>query len=404
MMSRPDFDLVVAGGGLAGSALAQAMAKAGHRVLVVEKEMHFRDRIRGEVIMPWGVVEAQELGVLDRLISHCSHEAPTFNAYRNGVGPAVRDLKSTTPRATCCVTFSHPVMQESLLDLANEAGAEVWRGAVVDSLDAGPTPQIVVSMESGQRTIQARLIVLADGRDSRLRAQAGFTANRDPLNLLTAGMALEGEIPMPEGVHLFVRSDDGKMVILIRTGDRLYRIYLVYHHEVLPRRLSGGRDVATAFEEFNAIGVPKVWLAGARQVGPFATFDGAFTWVDSPHREGIVLLGDSAGASDPAWGNGLSRTLRDVRLLRDRLTATDDWELAGARYANDHDEHFNNLHRLENMQAELLFARGKAATDRRRRMFALFEDEPDREPDSIGLGPDAPCDETARARYLGEQD
>jgi flavin-dependent dehydrogenase len=42
-----DYDLVIVGGGLAGSALAAAMAPTGARVLIVEREATFRDRVRG---------------------------------------------------------------------------------------------------------------------------------------------------------------------------------------------------------------------------------------------------------------------------------------------------------------------------------------------------------------------
>ena len=49
------YDLIVIGGGLAGAALARAMAAGGARVLVLERELRFRDRVRGEGMHPWGV-------------------------------------------------------------------------------------------------------------------------------------------------------------------------------------------------------------------------------------------------------------------------------------------------------------------------------------------------------------
>jgi menaquinone-9 beta-reductase len=58
-MNKQDYDLITVGGGLAGSALAIAMAKHGARVLVIEREEAFKDRVRGEGITPWGVAEAQ---------------------------------------------------------------------------------------------------------------------------------------------------------------------------------------------------------------------------------------------------------------------------------------------------------------------------------------------------------
>jgi flavin-dependent dehydrogenase len=60
-MSKFDYDIVVVGGGLGGSALAKVMAGQGARVLVVERELRFKDRIRGEWMSPWGVMERKEL-------------------------------------------------------------------------------------------------------------------------------------------------------------------------------------------------------------------------------------------------------------------------------------------------------------------------------------------------------
>ena len=66
-MASSVFDVVVVGGGVAGSALGAALARAGLGVLVVERESRFRDRVRGDGIFPWGVVEMTRLGLADLL-------------------------------------------------------------------------------------------------------------------------------------------------------------------------------------------------------------------------------------------------------------------------------------------------------------------------------------------------
>lgn len=60
----PDYDVITIGGGLAGGALAKTIAEAGFRVLVLERLLVFRDRVRGEALYPWGVAEASTLGLL----------------------------------------------------------------------------------------------------------------------------------------------------------------------------------------------------------------------------------------------------------------------------------------------------------------------------------------------------
>src|SRR5438105_4770256 len=107
------YDIVVVGGGLGGSTLARAMAESGARVLVLERETRFRDRVRGESIVPWGAAEARMLGLYDLLRDTCGNEAPTVE-----MGSGLRDLPATTAPQMPMLSFYHPHMQELLLEAA----------------------------------------------------------------------------------------------------------------------------------------------------------------------------------------------------------------------------------------------------------------------------------------------
>lgn len=84
-------------------------------------------------------------------------------------------------------------------------------------------------------------------------------------------------------------------------------------------RLHGSSDFELFLSECRHSGLAAGLLDGARQAGPLATFEGADSWVEHPYQDGIALVGDAAAASDPAWGQGLSLTLRDVRELKGRV-------------------------------------------------------------------------------------
>lgn len=46
------YDLIVVGGGLGGATLAKCLAEKGARVLVLERQEEFKDRVRGELVPP----------------------------------------------------------------------------------------------------------------------------------------------------------------------------------------------------------------------------------------------------------------------------------------------------------------------------------------------------------------
>jgi 2-polyprenyl-6-methoxyphenol hydroxylase-like FAD-dependent oxidoreductase len=72
-----NYDAITVGGGLAGSTFAAALARAGHKVLILERELQFKDRVRGENMLPWGVAAARRLGLVDVLLEAGGHQ-PRF--------------------------------------------------------------------------------------------------------------------------------------------------------------------------------------------------------------------------------------------------------------------------------------------------------------------------------------
>src|SRR5689334_779556 len=124
-------DAIVVGGGMAGSTLAAQLARAGRRVLVLEREARFKDRVRGENMLPWGVAAARRLGVLDALVAAGGRPVPFFNIYAMGEQTEHRPTPQTTPAGESLLNIYHPDLQEALLAGAIEAGAEVKRGAAV---------------------------------------------------------------------------------------------------------------------------------------------------------------------------------------------------------------------------------------------------------------------------------
>ncbi len=379
------------------------MALAGFRVLIIEKEKKFRDRVRGEVLLPWGSVEALELGIYDTLLKSCASEAAREHFYYSGKPSEPRDYRTSTPKGTCAISFSHPEMQEVLLDQAIQSGAEAWRGAACVELRPGATPEADIEFEGEIKHVRARLVVGADGRESQIAALLGFERIKDEPELFTGGLQLTGDLEIEHALYFFLHAITGRGSILVKNGEKNFRVYLLHHKDALPRRLSGERDFPAVMDHFHQIGIPAHWLAKLTPHGIFATFDGAHRWIPHPTRGNCVLIGDAAAASDPVWGNGLSRTLRDVRLLRDRLLENKDWSKAVEAYAAEHDSFFQRLRRAERLNAALNFSMGYEAESRRQRAYSLMGQQPELNPDVTGLGPEARCNDHVINTLLGKE-
>jgi len=387
------YDLAIAGGGLAGSALGLSLARHGARVVIVESQGVFRDRIHGEVTHSWGAAEAVSLGIFQPLIDSCGHQTRWVGADR-------RDLFATTPSGLGCLNFYHPDMQQKVLDLAVEAGAELVRPAEVVGVVAGNSPVMSIRAEGGTRQISARLVVGADGRRSRVRQWAGFQVKRDPDCSIIAGALFHG-VDLPEDTFQSYRNPSNQQHgVIIPIGGGRFRTYFIFHHGT-QKPMSGGRDEAAFVAGCGTAGGSADWFRAAKRIGPLASFNAADHWVDHPYREGVVLIGDAAAASDPSFGSGLSLTLRDVRVLGDLLKTSGNWPAAAKTYAAEHDRYYGSLHRLQDWARELFFEVGPVADAKRAIALPKLAEDPSRRPDTIGLGPDAPSDAFARRRFFG---
>ena len=402
-MASGTYDIITVGGGLGGSSLAKAMAERGAQVLVLERERQFKDRVRGEQIHPWGVAEMRELGIYELLHTTCGHELPWFDIYLGSARMSHRNLVATTPQQAPEFSFYHPAMQEILLQAALDAGAEVRRGAWVRDVKPGPPPIVVVEHNGQVHEVQARLVVGADGRTSMVRKWAGFTVRRDPDRRLVAGVLFEGMPAAPEDTSYFaVKPEIGQMAILFPQGGARVRAYVIWPADT-GRRLQGEGDIPRFMAESVRAGIPAEFFAQAKANGPLATFDGADTWVEHPYREGVALIGDAAAASDPSFGEGLSLTVRDTRVLRDRLLSHDDWEAAGHAYAEERTRYYHILHTCTEWFGQMFYELGPEAEARRAKAMPLIAQDETRIPDHLFCGPDLPLDDGVRRRFFGEE-
>jgi menaquinone-9 beta-reductase len=90
------------------------------------------------------------------------------------------------------------------------------------------------------------------------------------------------------------------------------------------------------------------------------------------------------------------------RVLADQLLKQGDWSVAAEAYADEHDRHYDAIHRMTSWARHLLYDTSRAARELREHALPRLVADRTRNLDILGLGPDFPADEFRRRRYFCE--
>ncbi len=406
-----DYDLIIVGGGIGGSALAEVMARAGRSVLLLEKSEVYEDRVRGEWIAPWGVDEVKQLGLYDRLMAAGGHHLTRHVTYDEGLDPATAEAQTLPldifrPGVPGPLCLGHPKHCQTLFDAAVAAGAEALRGVDVGEITIGAAPRVAFTHNRAKRSASARLVVGADGRTSGVREAAGIALNQDKPHHWFAGLLVEGVETWPDEVQA-IGTEGNFGFLAFPQGQGRVRVYGGYALDE-GRRFAGPDGPRRFLDAFGLTCSPENrHIVAGRPAGPLFSYINADAWTDEPFAHGVVLVGDAAGWNDPIIGLGLSITYRDVRIVSDILKASEDWSPAAfANYAEERAERMRRLRFAASVQSALDMEFGDAARARRHSYHKRAAEDPSLRMHSLAVmaGPEAmppeAFTEAHRARVL----
>ncbi|HVX22581.1 MAG TPA: FAD-dependent oxidoreductase [Acidimicrobiales bacterium] len=374
-------DVLVVGGGPAGSSCAYWLADAGWDVAVVEKKRFPREKTCGDGLTPRAVRQLADMGLEDALAG--AHRYSGLRAY--GFGHA---MELQWPEHPVFPSYGYTITRHDLDGLVAEraakAGATVWQGteAVQPLLAAdggtptagpgrpagagqGPRPSeepgvgppggvsgtatgaslpyclgaVVKEKASGEaREVRARYVVVADGSNSRFGRALGTSREKDyPL-----GMALRGYYRSPRHddpfieSHLDVRDADGNVVPgygwVFPLGDG--RVNVGVGLLSTDRRWKGVNT--TKLMDAFVAWAPKSWgISPDTACGPPTGGKLPMGLAVGPHAgANVVVAGDAGGSINPFNGEGIAYGYETGRLAAAHLgqALAGDGPAALARY------------------------------------------------------------------------
>jgi geranylgeranyl reductase family protein len=321
-----EYDVVVVGGGPGGSSAAYFLARAGAKVVQLEKKAFPRAKTCGDGLTPRTVAVMQEMGLESELKTY--HKTGGIRIIATG-----KELELPFPRASTAPDYAlvrpRKDFDATLAARAQAAGAEmqIRTEAVAPVMEGNRVTGVrwvrkepaegggVVVADQGVHT--APFVVVADGASSSFGRALGITRRSDtPLGLavrtyyesdrtndgfLEAWLEVRKEDKMLPGYGWLFPVGDGTLNVgvgLLSTTRRRQKINL--------------NDLQRAFVD----GLPRHYgITHEGQVGPYKSGRLPLGWnVPKPYGPGFLAIGDAAGVINPLTGEGIAYALETGKL------------------------------------------------------------------------------------------
>ncbi len=312
MAERPH-DVIVVGGGPAGSATARRLALGGHRVLLLDRARFPRDKACSEYASPEAVRQLAALGVLPA-VEAFGTTALTGSAVTGARGGQMHgrfDAAGGAPFRATGLALPRRALDATLLDAARAAGVTVREGATMRGFDRAGDGTVTVAFDvgGGEHTVTGRLLIGADGLRSRVARAAGlrqqgrlrrtaFVAHVSDV----AGLAGHAELHVGRAgyVGLNPLSADVANVALVVPAARA--------HEA---RGDVAGFVARTLESFPEVRGRVDLDRTVRAILTTGPFDASCR---RSVADGVLLVGDAAEFFDPFTGEGIWSALLGAEL------------------------------------------------------------------------------------------
>jgi 2-polyprenyl-6-methoxyphenol hydroxylase-like FAD-dependent oxidoreductase len=319
------YDVLIVGARAAGAATAMLLARAGLRVLVVDRSHYGADTLSTHALMRGGVVQLRRWGLLDRIVA-LGTPAIRHTTFRYAADEIAIPIKPSHG-IDALYAPRRMVLDPVLVDAADAAGAEFRYGVTVTGVmraGRGRVGGVVGRDHAGRRIdLTAGLVLGADGMRSAVAEHVDAPLERRGVGASAVVYGYWSGVET-NGYEWIFRPNACAGVIPTNGGQVC--VFVAAPPACIGR---GGRDVLDSLVAKSSPELAARLRAGTAPTG-LRTFAGRPGYLRRAWGPGWALVGDAGYWKDPLTAHGLTDALRDAELLARAITASMSGEVREA--------------------------------------------------------------------------
>lgn len=330
--ATPQYDVAIAGGGPAGSALATFLAQRGHRCVIFEPLQFPRYHV-GESLIPSTYKILERLGALPSLQNSTFPQKSSVRFVAQDGNSSEPFFFTETVAGEGAVTWQveRSEFDRLLLEHARKSGVEIQALKFVRSVvfENGAATGVVASDDAGvDTTVSARVVVDASGRTCLIGNQLGLKIDVPGLYKAALwGYYRGGQRPgdIQSGETTIFRTEGGGWFWYVPLPDDMVSVGIVAPPEYLfARQYTKDELLTTEIAKSQAL---TSRLTNAERVGP-ARCLGRLAYMNRrTSGNGWVMVGDARCFLDPVYSSGLFLALSSAEMaaqsIHEALVAND---------------------------------------------------------------------------------
>lgn len=314
------YDVIIIGGGPAGSSAAIRLAERGINVLVLEEKHMPREKLCGEFITPECFPSLKRLAVMDRMLAAGAQKITRLSLITASGKSVNAPMSEMSDDASWAMSLSRARFDQVLFDRAQDAGAICMEGfAVKDCLFENGIPRGVRAMSLAEgKTVEfeSSLIIDASGRNSRMMlGREERVAGRRGSRLYALKAHLRGVNGIGEQVELYFFPQGYGGLSLVEGG--LVNLCFIANERTF--RNAGGDAAKIVGQTVMKNSVARERLLKAEVVGRWHSVGPLRFGRRRLSQNGIIAIGDAAGMIDPFTGTGIQMALRTGEIAAEAI-------------------------------------------------------------------------------------